>query len=224
MATAGGRAASGVAADAVKTNVRVVLAEDQVVVRQSLRTMLEHDDFEIVGEASDGTEVVRLAETLHPDVVVLDMAMPGVNGVSAARDITKVSPQAKVVLLTKFTEERYVLDAIRAGVRGCLARTQAAEHLLPAMREVSAGGVYVSPTVPEVEQQPKSAATDPLTARERQVLQLIAESKTTKEIAVILGVSVKTADSHRTKIMEKLGIHSTAGLVRYAVRQGLVQP
>jgi DNA-binding NarL/FixJ family response regulator len=183
--------------------------------------MLEHDDFEIVGEASDGPEVVRLAETLHPDVVVLDMAMPGLNGVSSARDITKVSPQAKVVLLTKFTEERYVLDAIRAGAKGCLARTQAAEHLLPAMREVSAGGVYVSPTVLEY---PKSAAIDPLTARERQVLQLIAESKTTKEIAVILGVSVKTADSHRTKIMEKLGIHSTAGLVRYAVRQGLVQP
>lgn len=185
--------------------------------------MLEHDDFEIVGEASDGTEVVRLAETLHPDVVVLDMAMPGLNGVTAARDITKVSPRAKVVLLTKFTEERYVLDAIRAGVRGCLARTQAAEHLLPAMREVSAGGVYVSPTVPDVDQT-KSTAIDPLTARERQVLQLIAESKTTKEIAVILGVSVKTADSHRTKIMEKLGIHSTAGLVRYAVRQGIVQP
>jgi DNA-binding NarL/FixJ family response regulator len=208
--------------------MRVVLADDHPVVRQGLKMLLERERFQVVGEASDGLEVIGLAETHHPDVVVLDLAMPGLNGISAARDIARVAPRAKIILLTMYTEEHHVLEALRAGVKGCVSKTQAAEHLLQAIREVSAGGVYLSPSVSGAVVQAYLSKTDPppdpLTNRERQVLQLIAEGKTTKEIAVILGVSAKTAETHRTKLMEKLDIHSTAGLVRYAIRRGLVQP
>jgi DNA-binding NarL/FixJ family response regulator len=169
-----------------------------------------------------------MAEAHHPDVVVLDLAMHGLNGISAARDIARVAPRAKIILLTMYTEEHHVLEALRAGVKGYVSKSQAAEHLLQAIREVSSGGVYLSPSVSGAVVQAYLSNTeppaDPLTNRERQVLQLIAEGKTTKEIAVILGVSVKTAETHRTKLMEKLDIHSAAGLVRYAIRRGLVQP
>lgn len=208
--------------------MRVVLADDHPVVRQGLRMLLERERFEVVGEASDGLEAIGLAEAHHPDVVVLDLAMPGLNGISAARDIARVAPRAKIILLTMYTEEHHVLEALRAGVKGCVSKTQAAEHLLQAIREVSAGGVYLSPSVSGAVVQAylsnSEPPVDPLTNRERQVLQLVAEGKTTKETAVILGVSVKTAETHRTKLMEKLDIHSTAGLVRYAIRRGLVQP
>jgi len=209
-------------------SVTVVLADDHPVVRQGLRMLLERERFEILGEASDGLEAIALVAKLHPDVVVLDLAMPGLNGIGAARDIVKVSPRSRIVLLTMYTEEHHVLEALRAGVKGCVSKTQAADHLLAAIREVCAGGVYLSPSVSGAVVQAYLAKSDPpadpLTSRERQVLQLIAESKTTKEIAVILSVSVKTAETHRAKLMEKLDIHSTAGLVRYAIRRGLVQP
>lgn len=207
--------------------VTVVLADDHAVVRQGLRMLLEREKFEIVGEASDGLEAINVAQQYRPDVVVLDLAMPTLNGISAVREILKVSPRTKVILLTMHTEEHYVLEALRAGVKGCVSKTQAAEHLLQAIREVCAGRVYLSPSVSGAVVQAYLAKSelpyDPLTGRERQVLQLVAEEKTTKEIAVILGVSVKTAETHRTKLMEKLDIHSTAGLVRYAIRRGLVQ-
>lgn len=209
-------------------SLTVVLADDHPVVRQGVRRLLEREKFEILGEASDGLEVISLAEQLHPDVIVLDLAMPTLNGIGAVREIAKVSPRTKIILLTMYTEEHHILDALRAGVKGCVSKTQAPEHLLQAIREVCAGGVYLSPNVSGVVVQAYLAKTetpyDPLTARERQVLQLIAEGKTTKETAVILGVSVKTAESHRTTLMQKLDIHSTADLVRYAIRRGLVEP
>lgn len=209
-------------------SVTVVLADDHPVVRQGLRMLLEREKFEILGEASDGLEAIDLAGRLRPDVVLLDLAMPMLNGIGAVREIARVSPRSKIILLTMYTEEHHVLEALRAGVKGCVSKTQAAEHLLEAIREVCAGGVYLSPSVSGAVVQAYLAKSelpyDPLTSREGQVLQLIAESKTTKEIAVILGVSVKTAESHRSKLMEKLDIHSTAGLVRYAIRRGLVQP
>jgi two-component system response regulator NreC len=137
-------------------------------------------------------------------------------------------PRAKAVLLTMHTEEHHVLEALRAGVKACVSKSQAAEHLLQAIKDVSAGGVYLSPHVSGAVVQAYLAKTelpyDPLTPRERQVLQLIAEGKTTKEAAAVLDVSVKTAETHRTNLMEKLDIHSTAGLVRYAIRRGLLQP
>ena len=208
--------------------VTVVLVDDHVLVRQAIKILLEREKFEILGEASDGLEAISLAQQLHPDIVVLDLAMPNLNGISAVAEIRKASPATKVILLTMHTEEHYILEALRAGVKGCVWKSQAPEQLLQAIREVHAGGVYLSPTVSGAVVQAYLAKTelpyDPLTGRERQVLQLIAESKTTKEVAIILGVTVKTAETHRTKLMEKLDIHSTAGLVRYAIRRGFVQP
>ena|SRR5919106_197676 len=204
----------------------VVLADDHPILRNGVKLLLERERLEVVGEASDGFEAITLAQRLHPDVVVLDIAMPTLNGLSAIDEIRKVSPRSRMVLLTMYTDEHYVLQALRAGVKGCVSKAQAAEHLLEAIREVCAGGVYLSPSVSGAVVQAylskNEVPRNSLTARERQVLQLVAEGKTTKEIAVILSVSVKTAESHRTKLMEKLDIHSTAGLVRYAIRSGLV--
>src|SRR5882672_327740 len=174
----------------------VVLADDHPVVREGVRRLLEREEFEVLGEASDGLEDISLTERLHPDVVVLDLAMPILNGIGAVREIAKIAPRTKVILLTMYTEEHHILEALRAGVKGCVSKTQAPEHLLQAIREVSSGGVYLSPSVSGVVVQGYLANAelpyDPLTNRERQVLQLVAEGKTTKEIAVILGVSVKT--------------------------------
>jgi two-component system response regulator NreC len=207
--------------------VTVVLADDHALVRQGIRMLLERDKFEIVGEAGDGVEAVRLAEQFHPDVAVLDLSMPRMNGVTAVEQIRKVSPRTKNILLTMYTEEHHILEALRAGVNGCVVKTQAAEQLLLAIREVCAGGVYLSPSVSGAVVQAYlnkiDLPYDPLTDRERQVLQLVAEGKRTKEIALVLGVTAKTAETHRVKVMEKLDIHSTAGLVRYAIRRGLIQ-
>jgi DNA-binding NarL/FixJ family response regulator len=208
--------------------VTVLLADDHPVFRQGLRILLEREKFEILGEASDGQEAIALAERLQPQVVVIDLAMPVLNGIDAVREIVKRSPRTKAILLTMYTEEHHVLEALRAGVKGCVSKSQAAEHLLQAIHDVCAGGVYLSPHVSGAVVQAYLAKTElpyePLTPRERQVLQLIAEGKTTKETAVVLDVSVKTAETHRTNLMEKLDIHSTAGLVRYAIRRGLLQP
>ena len=208
--------------------VKVLLADDHPVFRQGLRALLEREKFDVVGEASDGLEAIAAAERLQPQIVVIDLAMPALNGIDAVREIVKRVPRAKAVLLTMHTEEHHVLEALRAGVKGCVSKSQAAEHLLQAIKDVSAGGVYLSPHVSGAVVQAYLAKTelpyDPLTPRERQVLQLIAEGKTTKETAAVLDVSVKTAETHRTNLMEKLDIHSTAGLVRYAIRRGLLQP
>jgi DNA-binding NarL/FixJ family response regulator len=204
----------------------VILADDHPVVREGVKMLLEREKLEVVGEASNGFEAITLAQQLRPDVVLLDVAMPMLNGLSAIEQIKRVSPRSKTVLLTMYTDEHYVLQALRAGVKGCVSKAQAAEHLLEAIAEVCAGGVYLSPSVSgavvEAYLSKNDPPPDPLTGRERQVLQLVAEGKTTKEIAVILSVTVKTAESHRSKLMEKLDIHSTAGLVRYAIRRGLV--
>jgi two-component system, NarL family, response regulator NreC len=208
--------------------VSVLLADDHPVFRQGLRALLERERFDVVGEASDGLEAIVAAERLQPQIVVIDLAMPALNGIDAVREIVKRAPRAKAILLTMYTEEHHVLEALRAGVKGCVSKSQAAEHLLQAIKDVSAGGVYLSPHVSGAVVQAYLAKTElpyePLTPRERQVLQLIAEGKTTKETAAVLEVSVKTAETHRTNLMEKLDIHSTAGLVRYAIRRGLLQP
>jgi DNA-binding NarL/FixJ family response regulator len=208
----------------------VLLADDHPFVRQGVRRLLEREEFEVLGEAEDGLEAISLAERLHPDVAVLDLAMPTLDGIGSVREIAKVSPRTKIILLTMYTEEHHVLEALRAGVKGCVSKTQAPEHLLQAIREVGKGGIYLSPSVSGVVVQGYLAkmesadADEVLTNRERQVLQLVAEAKTTKEIAAILGVTVKTAASHRATLMEKLDMHSAAELVRYAIRRGLVKP
>lgn len=207
--------------------LRIILADDHLIVRQGLRTLLEQETYSVVGEAADGREAIRLAQQLQPDVAVLDLAMPLLNGLDAAREISKISPQTRTILLTMHTEDPYVMEALRAGVRGYLLKTQAAQDLIQAVKEVSRGAMYLSPgisgAVVEAYLAKSELPPDPLTLREREVLQLIAEGKTTKEVAAILGVSVKTAESHRTRIMEKLQVHETASLVRYAIRRGLIQ-
>ena len=208
--------------------IQVLLADDHQIVRQGLKGLLEREGFKVVGEATDGREAVRLAGKNHPDVAVLDLVMPALNGVDAAREMLRSAPRLKAILLTMHTEDPYVLEALRAGVSGYVLKTQAADDLVQAIREVTRGSIYLSPgisrTVVDAYRSKTDLPPDPLSPREREVLQLVAEGKTTKEVAAILGISVKTAESHRTRIMSKLNIHETAGLVRYAIRRGLIQP
>ena len=206
----------------------IILADDHQIVRQGLKVLLERENFEIVGEASDGQEAVRLASEFQPAIAVLDFAMPLLNGLDAARQIHQVAPHTRTILLTVHTDDPYVLDSVRAGIKGYVVKTQAAEDLIRAIHEVSKGQVYLSPgisrAVVDAYLTGADPSPDPLTRREREVLQLIAEGRTTKEIAQVLGLSVKTADSHRSRIMEKLGIHEVASLVRYAIRRGVIDP
>jgi two-component system response regulator NreC len=207
---------------------RILLADDHVIVREGFRALLEREGLEVVAEAADGHEAVRLAGDLLPDVAVLDFAMPLLNGIDAAREIRRRSPGTRTVLLTVHTEDHYVLEALQAGINGYVVKTQAVADLVQAIREIRRNALYLSPTISRaiVEAYFDKAAPpgDVLSSRERQVLQLVAEGKTTKEIAAVLGVSIKTADSHRAHIMQKLDIHDTAGLVRFAIRRGLIHP
>ncbi len=207
---------------------QVLIADDHPLIRQGLRTLLEQHGFTVVAEASDGREATQLAQELEPDVAVLDLAMPLLNGLDAAREITRTSRRTKTILVTVHTADQYVLAALQAGVRGYVLKSQATAELVQAIQEVMRGGRYLSPGISEAVVQAYLAKTDlpadPLTPREREVLQLIAEGKRTKDIAGLLGVSVKTVESHRTRLMEKLDIRQTAGLVRYAIRRGLIQP
>jgi len=205
---------------------RILLADDHVIVRQGFRALLEREGLEVVAEAANGHEAVRLAGELLPDVAVLDFAMPLLNGLDAAKEIRRRSPRTRTILLTVHSEDHYVLEALEAGVHGYVVKTQAAADLVQAIREILGNAIYLSPTISRaVVEAYFDKATPPgdvLSSRERQVLQLVAEGKTTKEIAGVLGVSIKTADSHRARIMRKLDIHDTAGLVRYAIRRGLI--
>lgn len=208
--------------------LRILLADDHTIFRQGVRALLEREGFRVDGEAADGREATQIAAEVTPDVAILDVAMPLLNGLDAAQAIARVSPATRSILLTMHTEDPYVTRALQAGIRGYVLKSQATEDLVLAIREVSRGGIYLSPgvsrTVVEAYLARQEMRPDPLSLREREVVQLIAEGKSTKEVAVLLGVSVKTAESHRTRIMSKLDIHETAGLVRYAIRQGLVRP
>jgi two-component system, NarL family, response regulator NreC len=209
-------------------SVRTLLADDHLILRQGLRAILEKSGIEVVAEAGDGMEAVRLVEELRPQVAVLDLAMPALNGLDAARELQRRVPETAIILLTMHTEEQYILAALQSGVKGYVVKTQAAEDLVHAVEQVCAGSLYLSAGVSQVVTQAYLKKTEPmsepLTQRERQVLQLVAEGKTTKEIARLLEISVKTAESHRTRVMDKLDIHDVAGLVRYAIRRGLIQP
>ena len=207
---------------------QVLLADDHHIVRDGLRAILEREGFKVAAEASNGREAVKLAEQFHPDIAVLDLSMPVLNGIDAAKEIRRVSSTTKIIMLTQHTERQFLLEGLRAGTRGFVMKTHSAEELVRAIREILRGGTYFSPEVAaaavEAYQTKADLPVDPLTPRERQVLQLIAESKRTKEIAAMLEISAKTVETYRSRIMEKLGIHETAGVVRYAIRHGFVQP
>ena|SRR3984957_233865 len=207
---------------------RVLLADDHSLIRQALRSLLEKRGLQVVSEASDGQEALRSVEKTQPDVAILDVSMPILNGIDAAREMVKSSPKTRVILLTQHDEDQYVTEALRAGVRGYVLKSQAAEDLVHAIQEVCRGSVYLSPNISgavvDAYVSRTYASPDPLSGRERQVLQLVGEGKATKDIAVHLGISVKTAESHRARLMKKLDIHEIASLVRYAIRHGLIQP
>ena len=208
--------------------IRIVLADDHVLVRQGLKALLEREGFQVVAEASDGQEALRHVELLQADIAVMDISMPILNGLNAAREMSRSFPKTKIILLTQHDEGQYISEAMDAGVKGYVLKNQVASDLLQAIRQVSRGQVYLSPGVSrgvmEAYQSKSEKSKHSLTLRERQVLQLIAEGKSTKDVASLLGISVKTAESHRTRLMNKLDIHETASLVRYAVRQGMVEP
>ena len=205
---------------------RLLLADDHLMVRQSLQVLLTQAGMVVMGEAADGPEALRLAHTHQPEVALLDIAMPHLNGLETARRLRETLPQIKSILLTMHTDESYVLEALQAGAVGYVVKTQAATDLVQAIHSAVQGAIYVSPRVPHTVVQAFLSRTplpsDPLTSREREVLQRIAEGQTTKEIAASLELSIKTVESHRINLMRKLDIHETATLVRYAVRRGLI--
>ena len=206
-------------------SIRILIADDHVLVRQGVRALLEQAGMVVIGEAADGPEALRLADTHAPAVALLDIAMPHLNGIETARRLRETGPQTKSILLTMHTDEPYVLAALHAGAVGYVVKTQAAADLVQAIHTVVQGAIYLSPWVTTAVVQAYVRGTplprDPLTSREREVVQRIAEGQTTKEIAADLGLGVKTVESHRSNAMRKLDIHETATLVRSAIRWGL---
>jgi two-component system response regulator NreC len=208
--------------------IRVILADDHHIVRQGLRLVLEKEHIEVLGEASDGLEAIRLIQELLPEIAVVDLDMPGLDGLGVLRETARLSPQTRTIILTRHMEEPYAVEALRIGARGYVLKTQASTDLVAAIRHVDRGEVYLSPKISKAVVQAYLTNVEgphgQLSVRERQVLQLVGEGHSTKKIASLLGISVKTVDTHRTKVMEKLDIHQTAGLVRYAIRNGLLEP
>ena len=207
--------------------ISVAVADDQAIVRAGLRLILESQpDIEVVGEAGNGREAVELADSLKPDVVVMDVAMPELNGIEATRRIAESAPHARVLALSMHKDSVYVREILRAGARGYLLKDSGASDLVSAIRAIARGEGYLSPAVSDaVLDDYRKHVTNPidlLSSREREVLQMLAEGKTNKEIAAILNLSVYTVDAHRGRIMEKLNLHSINELVRFAVRNGLV--
>jgi two-component system response regulator NreC len=208
--------------------IRVILADDHLIVRQGLRLVLEKEQIDVLGEASDGLEAIRLIQELLPEIAVLDLDMPGLDGLAVLREAARLSPQTRAIILTRHMEEPYAVEALRIGARGYVLKTQASTDLVAAIRHVHRGEVYLSPKISKAVVRSylnnADGLNEQLSVRERQVLQLVGEGHSTKKIASLLGISAKTADTHRTKLMEKLDIHQTAGLVRYAIRNGLLEP
>ncbi|HXB54640.1 MAG TPA: response regulator transcription factor [Vicinamibacteria bacterium] len=214
------------------TPIRVLLADDHTLVRAGIQGLLQGlPGVEVVGEAGDGQEALRLAEALRPDVVLMDVGMPGLNGLEVAGRLATLDASIRVIILSMHTSEEYVLRALRAGCAGYLLKASAVAELEVAVRAVARGESYLSPAVSKrvVDDYVSrtGGATDPLdalTPRQREILQLAAEGHSSKEIAERLGVSYRTVEAHRAQLMERLGVHDLAGLVRFAVRVGLIRP
>ena len=213
--------------------ITVLLADDHTVVRQGLNALLAaEDDMEIVGEAGDGRQAVALAKQLVPDVVVMDVAMPQLNGLEATRQIRRAVPSAKVLVLSSYGDDEFVDQLIEAGAVGYLIKQTAATELLNAIRETRNGNAYFSAPIARrmrerkkdafINGRPAGKRTDHLTTREAEVLQLIAEGMANKQIAAELSISIKTVEKHRQQVMNKLGIHDVAGLTRHAIASGII--
>jgi DNA-binding NarL/FixJ family response regulator len=212
--------------------IRVVLADDHTLVRAGFRALLQNlAGIQVVAEADNGRDALRLVQTHQPDVVLMDIAMPELNGLEAAARLAEELPQVRVIILSMHANEEYVWQALHAGAAGYLLKDSGPAELEIAVRAVARGETYLSPPVSKqvVSDYVRRVAGEPgtlarLTPRQREILQLIAEGHTTKEIARMLNVSVKTVETHRAQLMERLDIHEIAGLVRYAIRMGLVNP
>ena len=210
--------------------IRVLIVDDHAILRDGIRALLAvHDDVEVVGEAADGREAIDKACQLSPDVVLMDIAMPLMDGLEATRRIHKENPEAKILILTQHDSKEYVISSVKAGAAGCVPKRAVASELVSAVRVVHRGDSYLYPSVAsallkEYLQRMEHDPYNGLTNREREVLKLVAEGRTTREIADLLCVSAKTVLGHRTKIMEKLDIHNRTELVKYAIRKGLITP
>ncbi len=211
----------------MKREIRILLGDDHAMVRQGFRLILAAQaDMEIIGEASNGREAVEMTENLQPDVVVIDVAMPDLNGIEATRRIVRANPRIRVLALSMHKEAVYVREILRAGASGYLLKDSIDRDLVAAVRSLANGQSYLSPAISDIVlgdyRQSVKDPLDLLTSREREVLQLIAEGGTNKEIATALNLSIYTVDSHRGRIMEKLNLHSVGELVRFAMRSGLI--
>jgi DNA-binding NarL/FixJ family response regulator len=212
--------------------IRILLADDHNLVRAGIRSLLQNmEGIKVIAEAGDGHEALRLIRIYRPDVVLIDIAMPGLNGLGVAARVAKEFPNVRVIVLSMHTNEEYVLQALRAGATGYLVKGAEPAELEIAIKAVASGETYLSPSVSKhvIMNYIKRLSNDtsllePLTPRQHEVLQLIAEGHSTKKIAQILSISVKTVETHRKQLMERLDIHDIAGLVRYAIRMGLVRP
>jgi DNA-binding NarL/FixJ family response regulator len=213
--------------------ISVLLAEDHAVVRQGLRSLLcAESDIEVVGEAEDGRQAVLMAQQLLPNVIVMDLAMPNLNGVEAVRQIVSLGLPSKILILSSYSDDEYVEQLTAAGVSGYLVKQTAADNLLTAVREASKGRTFYSPSIsrrmrPDARSTRSRSRSQPkkpeMTARGREVLQLVAEGRPNRQIATELGISIKTVEKHRQHLMNSLGIHDIAGLTRYAVAHGFVE-
>jgi DNA-binding NarL/FixJ family response regulator len=212
--------------------IRILIADDHGIVRKGLRLQLEqHSTFEVVGEATEGREAVRMAEELSPDVVIMDIAMPNLNGIQATTQVVKKNPQIGVIILSMYSDETYLMRTLAAGAKGYLLKDSADVDLHRAVEVVAQGKPFFSPAIADtlledymrqLQQRGLQDSYDLLTEREKEILQLLAEGKSNKDVAGILNLSTNTVETHRTRIMQKLDLHSTAEIVLYAVRKGII--
>lgn len=216
------------------SKITVLLADDHTVVRQGLRSLLAAEaDIEVVAEADSGRQAVQMARKYLPEVIVMDIAMPLLNGLDATRQIIHETPSARIIILSSYSDDEYVEQLMDAGAIGYLLKQTASNDVIKAIREAKLGNAYFSPSVSRrmlehyrrafVNGQPDRKATESLTSREREVLQLIAEGNTNKQIAAVLCISVKTVEKHRQQVMDRLNIHDIAGLTRYAMQRGIIE-
>ncbi|MBL8238448.1 MAG: response regulator transcription factor [Bryobacterales bacterium] len=212
--------------------MRILLADDHGIVRRGMRSLLDAEPgLEVVGEAANGREALKLLESLRPDMAILDVSMPLLNGIEVATQAMKAWPDLKIIMLSMYSDEAYVVRALSAGARGYLLKEATEEDLLPAVRAVAAGRSFFSPAIASIlladyvrhlKQRGLEDSYDILSDREKEVLQLLAEGKSNKEAAGVLNLSLSTVETHRLKMMQKLGLHNTAEIVLYAVRKGII--